>query len=578
MKREHTVSLCLIVKNEEKTLKRCLQSVVDLVDEIIVVDTGSEDESVNIAKEFGAKIGTFKWNQNFSEARNYAISLATKEWIFFIDADEYLRREDSVKLIQAFNDFSYDSYVVKVLSLNTVDDYQNLLMNLNHRIFKNHKGFYYSGPIHEQLQCENNIEQQDNFKIIDVGFYHTGYIREVVNEKHKTDRNLEILTKLAKKDPTNDYNLFNLATEYSQMNQIQEALELYDTVYRHANFSLGFMPKLVIFRIQCLVNLDKLEEALEAIEEGLTIYPDYTELVYYRASIELSLGLVLKAVESFKKCLEMGKPRVEIEFQPLCYGFGPHYELAKVYEEQKEYIKAIDHYNQCLLLNPSKFQLLYAILRCLKGLKQSSEIIIQTLQKCFNLNEILNQIIFIDLLIYGGYYNEAKQFLQHFTELKTNRYLILQNAKIEFYLKQYSEAKTLFLSYSNFFHTDDVEVYLYIIHLVTQAELTINWSDFFQKVELFLFENEDFYLVDSETDLSKLCLLLKHLYLIQEVELFSKLSKIACESISPTINFQLVQLFDEIGEYNLVKHIIINEIKVTGTCSKEKLLILCRLT
>ena len=84
------VSLCMIVKNEENYLPNCLNSIKDIVDEIIVVDTGSTDKTVDIAKSFGAKVYYFPWRNNFSEARNESLKYATKDWILILDADDEL--------------------------------------------------------------------------------------------------------------------------------------------------------------------------------------------------------------------------------------------------------------------------------------------------------------------------------------------------------------------------------------------------------------------------------------------------------------------------------------------------------
>ena len=105
MERTHSVSLCMIVKNEADCLSRCLESMKGLVDEIIIVDTGSTDNTVEIAKQYGAVIKTYQWNNDFSQARNYSLSLATKEWILVLDADEYLRPEDKDLFISSITIF-----------------------------------------------------------------------------------------------------------------------------------------------------------------------------------------------------------------------------------------------------------------------------------------------------------------------------------------------------------------------------------------------------------------------------------------------------------------------------------------
>src|SRR3989344_2135515 len=96
---KQTISLCMIAKNEEKHLEECLNSVKELVDEVIIVDTGSTDKTKQIAKKFNAKIYDFKWVDDFSAARNESLKHATKDWILVLDADEVLDKE-ALKVIK----------------------------------------------------------------------------------------------------------------------------------------------------------------------------------------------------------------------------------------------------------------------------------------------------------------------------------------------------------------------------------------------------------------------------------------------------------------------------------------------
>lgn len=567
----------MIVKNEGKYLRRCLSSVSNIVDEIVIVDTGSSDDTVQIAKEFGAVLGYFEWNQNFSDARNQALSLATKEWILVLDADEYLRFEDRENLIKAFNDFNNDGYIIKTLNFNEDDNTQTFITNLNQRIFKNNKNYTYQGAIHEQVICINPEMQKNGFKIIDVGFYHSGYLATVVKDKNKPNRNLEILKKLAEEDPSNTFTLFNLANEYSQLNEFEEAFRLYDEAYKKESFSVGFMPKLVIFRFHCLINMNKTDEALQAIKEGLKAYPDYTELVYYRGLLEKKLGQIIKTIQSYEKCLEMGKPRAEIEFQQMCYDFGPTFGLAEIYEEQQDYAKAIEYYNKCLMLNPAKYQLLYPIFRCLDGLKISKSDRVQRLAKYFNLALTLNQIVFVDILLTGACYEEAKRFLIQCAELNTNSQLIFLHARVEFYLKNYSEAEKLFLQYSKMTHIADIEVYLYIIYLISEEKSTLKWSDFYQRLDLHLGKEQDLVFEDSIHAMTHICLLMRELYLCKELAWFEKIVQLASEVVTSETALQLAGLLQEAKYHQLAEQVIIKSIKESGKCSKESALLLTKI-
>ena len=185
------ITICLIVKNEESMLAQCLQSVI-YADEIIIVDTGSTDNTVEIAKKYTDKVFTdYKWNDDFAEARNYALSKATSEWVLSIDADEVL--QTPISKIKKY--------------LKDIEDYNALSVSLrwddNHfhnvpRIFK--RGLRWAGKCHEYIAC--------NAKKSDI---------EIIYRKSPThfedpDRNIRILIK-ALEEKSTPREMFYLARE-----------------------------------------------------------------------------------------------------------------------------------------------------------------------------------------------------------------------------------------------------------------------------------------------------------------------------------------------------------------------------
>ena len=161
-----TISLCMIVKNEEESLGRCLESLKGIVDEMIVVDTGSEDRTVEIAKEYGAKVYDFNWTGDFSEARNYSFSLATCDYIYSADADEELDEDNRQRFIQLKKDIEeldidiVQMYYCNQLSFRTVYNYDR---ELRPKLFKRVRSFKWEDPIHEQVAidpviCNSEVE------------------------------------------------------------------------------------------------------------------------------------------------------------------------------------------------------------------------------------------------------------------------------------------------------------------------------------------------------------------------------------------------------------------------------------
>lgn len=195
------ISLVLIVKNEEKDLPRCLESFKDIVKEIVVVDTGSTDRTVEIAKSYGARVEFFEWTNDFAEARNVSLSFASCEWILRTDADEYIEEPEKTKLLHCVNSGVADIYLCPTVSKLKVGE--QTVENV--RLIKNHLGVVYHYPIHETValsaaklglvQCLTNIK-----------FLHSGYeFIEAGSSEKKTERNVSVCSQYLEKHPEDFY-------------------------------------------------------------------------------------------------------------------------------------------------------------------------------------------------------------------------------------------------------------------------------------------------------------------------------------------------------------------------------------
>lgn len=157
-----SISLCMIVKNEEETLPRCLDSVQDIVDEIVIVDTGSTDRTKDIAARYTGKVFDFAWIDDFSSARNYSFSLASKDYIFWLDADDVLLPEDAAKFsdLKASLDPAVD---VVMMRYNTGFDADGRVTfsYFRERLSRRSKGFLWHEPVHEHLEMGGSIIYSD---------------------------------------------------------------------------------------------------------------------------------------------------------------------------------------------------------------------------------------------------------------------------------------------------------------------------------------------------------------------------------------------------------------------------------
>ena len=179
-----SISLCMIVKNEEKVLARCLESVVGVVDEIIIVDTGSTDGTKEIARKFTDLVYEFEWVDDFSAARNFSFSKARKDYQMWLDADDILTEEDREKLIMLKSQL--DNHVdIVTMKYNTHFDEDNnpILTFARERLFKRSKGYKWNDPIHEYIEMNGVVYHAKNIFVTHL------------KEAEYSDRNLKIYEK-----------------------------------------------------------------------------------------------------------------------------------------------------------------------------------------------------------------------------------------------------------------------------------------------------------------------------------------------------------------------------------------------
>ncbi len=199
------LSQCMIVKNEEKNIRQALSWAKEIAFEQIVVDTGSTDRTVEIAQELGAKVYHFEWKNDFASAKNFALEQASGNWIAFLDADEYFRKEDIsylLEYIQQIINYNKNApqdkqvYLLRLPCLHLNDDGKVFGSSTLDRIFQNRPWIRYQNKIHENL-CSTN-SQFPLYHIIGderLPIYHTGYARKVFENTKKAERNIMMIKK-----------------------------------------------------------------------------------------------------------------------------------------------------------------------------------------------------------------------------------------------------------------------------------------------------------------------------------------------------------------------------------------------
>lgn len=217
----------MIARNEEQFLEACLESVRGVADEIILVDTGSEDATVAIAQRFGAKVLRYKWHDDFAAARNQSLQAATGQWLLVLDADERLDPQAGPGIRQALEQGGFETGLIHFVNMG--DDGPCGREWLAARLFQHTPGIHFIGRIHEQI-----VHRLDRIRhrIIDGVVYHYGYQASVFLERQKRDRNARLLDQALNDPEARDpllrtnylYHHANLATNGELLRRYQDYL------------------------------------------------------------------------------------------------------------------------------------------------------------------------------------------------------------------------------------------------------------------------------------------------------------------------------------------------------------------
>ncbi|HKI45474.1 MAG TPA: glycosyltransferase [Balneolales bacterium] len=220
------ISLCMIVKNEEAMLPACLESVRSVVDEMIMVDTGSTDSSAEIARAFGVNVIDHTWNHNFAEARNDGLKRAKGKWILVLDADEVLTEQSGKKLRETVTNTKADALTLIIRNPTPKGELQTYSDFTLTRLFRNNDQYRYERMIHEQIRpsIEKTCGVIENSDLV---IFHKGYSGGTVQgNDSRVRRNLQLLEKSVKEYPDDPYLLYQLGATYKQMGEEQKAIEI----------------------------------------------------------------------------------------------------------------------------------------------------------------------------------------------------------------------------------------------------------------------------------------------------------------------------------------------------------------
>ncbi|MBO9606185.1 MAG: glycosyltransferase [Paenibacillaceae bacterium] len=358
-----TISLCMIVKNEAVNLPECLHSVRDVVDEAIVVDTGSEDGTEAIARRFGTRVVRFPWRNDFAAARNAGLEHASSGWILYLDADERLDPAHKLKLRACAQLEQFDGFYLQLH--NHFDNGSEGIHPLV-RMFKNRREHRFEGRLHEQaVPSIYRHNPAAIFPLTDIKIHHYGYMHEVVREKDKNRRNLTILQQMLVEKPGDPFTLFNIGVEYMQLPDLEKAL----FAFRQArskedpHTASGYSGLLVKHEIKCLLLLGRLEGAIRTCDEAIEVFPRYTDLFQLKGFCLMNVGKPKEAETALLRALDLGPPPPEYHTELGIGTYQTCFMLGLLHESLRNYKKAVEWYTAAVRHNPNVLPPLFRLLR-----------------------------------------------------------------------------------------------------------------------------------------------------------------------------------------------------------------------
>ncbi|RME20113.1 MAG: glycosyltransferase, partial [Candidatus Zixiibacteriota bacterium] len=357
------ISACMIVKDEEELLPGCLESIRDWVSEIIIVDTGSTDRTVEIAEAYGAKVFHQPWEGNFSKHRNYSLEQATGEWVFIIDADERLVTEDLPKLLPVLR--HPDSRIVSVNVFNVYGrDEETTTFLPSIRFFRRELNLRYEGIVH------NLLKLPEGAKVVRTGarIKHLGYDLSKEKMRKKIERSRALLEKQLAEDPDNAFALFNYAQLLrgeDEDNPVKNADLIIQTAARAVELTDPDNLKQRHIHIMCLNQLawayfykGEYGEAMRYAELALDIKPNYLDPLLLRGHILVQAGRHDEAAVAYREYLqEQARYDATRETDNIIVAHidsrvNAHYALGMIAEMREDKETAIHHYKETLALQP----------------------------------------------------------------------------------------------------------------------------------------------------------------------------------------------------------------------------------
>lgn len=358
-----SIGLSMIVRDEEAVLADCLVSLEGVADELCVLDTGSKDATLDVARAAGARVESANWTDDFSAARNRALEMLTTDYVLVLDADERLATADArAQLLEFAGGFPRHVGRVALVDEGELGRGRSRLVRFFPRA-----GARWRRRIHEQVTVDGKVPPSRD---VPVELRHLGYQAQFLTGKDKIDRNLKLLRASLEDHPEDAYEWFQLGRTYFAGARYEEALEGFAQALDRVQPGAPFLALLFELNAHALRKLKRSAEALVLLQQVSGAFQDRSDTVYVEALLAMDVGDLERAEGLFQRCLIMAdNGGVGGASQEMTRTWAPAYHLGVMREVLGLPAEAIECYRRVLDFLPEH----QATLRALDRLGSSMQ-------------------------------------------------------------------------------------------------------------------------------------------------------------------------------------------------------------
>lgn len=301
----HRISLCMIVRNEAQNIEAALASAKPWVGEMLVVDTGSTDNTVALAEAMGAKVLHHPWGEDFAEARNVGLEAASAPWVLVLDADERFEVQDPAELGRVVSQEALQGISFRIH--NALDDGTESVATVFRLFRRDLPGMRYRGALHEQVVAVSE-GKVNTAALACARLHHSGYLEGTVQGQNKRERNVRLAEKLVAQQPEDPYAHYALGLAFQQSRSWTQASEAYQkalALLPPGHALDAFVLSLYVYAVRMLRLLQQPEAAMALVDRGLQAFPESPDLRVYRGQMHLEASAWGKACQDLRKALSV---------------------------------------------------------------------------------------------------------------------------------------------------------------------------------------------------------------------------------------------------------------------------------